>query len=38
MERLRALQDERARAVRKSRDKSDVRAVRARLREKGRRD
>jgi ribosome biogenesis GTPase len=38
MEHLRALQDERARTARKSRDKSGARAVRARLREKGRRD
>jgi ribosome biogenesis GTPase / thiamine phosphate phosphatase len=38
MDRLRALQDERARAERKGRDKSLARALRARLREKGRRD
>ena len=35
MERLRTLQDERARAERKGRDKSAQRALRARLREKG---
>ena len=38
MDRLRALQDERARAERKGRDKSDQRALRSRLREKGRGD
>ena len=38
MDRLRALQDERGRAERKGRDKSAQRALRARLREKGRGD
>jgi ribosome biogenesis GTPase len=38
MDRLRALQDERARAERKGRDKSAQRALRSRLREKGRGD